>query len=113
MKIGATKQLLITFNTAVLSDLDEPSVESIEAYLFVGQRVLLRFKRPAAGGFDGVIEKHASQPNCGIIRLTPTLSHRLIPGKLRMELWLAKLSEGISRHYDLTVDITHIEPALR
>lgn len=113
MKIGATKRILINFNPAVLSDISSSAVLSLTAFLFVENRVLLKFNKDAAPGFDGLIETNPLQPSVGTIRLTHELSMRLIPGKLRMEVWLVKSATGGSEHYDFTADLTHVQPSVK
>ena len=113
MKIGATKRVLINFNSSILTDLDDAAVVSLTAYLFVGKRSLLKFKKSDATGFDGLIEKDTVQANVGIIKLTNALSLRLIPGKLQMEVWLVKTVSGVQEHYDFTVDVTTVEPSIK
>jgi len=113
MKIGASKRILINFETQLLSDLDNVNVLSLEAYLFVGRRVLLKFKLNNATGFDGLIEKDGVQFNVGIIKLTEALSLRLVPGKLQMEVWLKKTVGGVPEVYDFTIDVTTLEAAIR
>jgi hypothetical protein len=109
MKIGSTKRVLINFNTSILTDLDDAAIVSLEAYLFVGKLPLLKFKKGGGVGFDGDIEKDTVQYNVGIIKLTNALSLRLIPGKLKMEVWLVKTVSGIPEHYAFTVDVTVLE----
>lgn len=113
MKIGATKLILLNFNTSLVNDLNDVSVTSLEAFLFVGQKKLLKFKLNDATGFDGLIERDGVQLNVGKIKLTEALSLRLIPGKMRMEAWLKKTVGGIPEVYDITVDVTQVEAAIR
>jgi len=113
MKIGATKRILINFNPAVLPNIASSSVLSLTAFLFVENRVLLKFSKDNSPGFDGVIENNPVSPNVGIIRLTHELSQRLIPGRLLMEVWLAKSAPLGPEHYESTVYLTRVEPSMK
>lgn len=113
MKIGSTQRILINFNTSLLTDLDSAAVLSLEAFLFVEQRPLLRFKKGGGTGWDGAIVKDPAQANVGIIRLTEELSNRLVPGKLKMEVWLKRQVGADVENYDFTVFIDHVEARIR
>lgn len=113
MKIGATKRILINFNSSILTDLNDAAVLSLEAYLFVDRRKLLAFKKGGGVGFDGDIERDSVQNNVGIIKLTEALSGRLVPGLLRMEVWLKKNVGGVTEAYDFTLDVTTVEGAIK
>ena len=45
MFIGETKKVVLTFSTAIVADLDDASVQELTMNVFVGKRVLLKFKK--------------------------------------------------------------------
>lgn len=113
MKIGSTKRILINFASSILTDLNDASVVSLEAYLFVDRRKLLAFKKGAGAGFDGDIVPSVGSPNVGIIQLTEALSNRLVPGDLKIEVWLKKTVGGVTEVYDFTLDVAKVEAAVK
>ena len=113
MKVGATKRILISFNSSILTDLNDASVVSLEAYLFVGRRKLLAFKKGGGAGFDGDIVRSDTSPNVGIIKLTEALSNRLVPGEMKIEVWLKKVVSGDTEVYDFTLDVATVEAAIK
>ena len=106
MFIGETKKVVLTFSTAIVTDLDDASVQELTMNVFVGKRVLLKFKKGNATGFDGVITVDPALKNRASALITSALSNRLIPGELRAQVWLTKLNGGESekRAFEIVVE---------
>jgi hypothetical protein len=86
---------------------------SLEAYLFVDRRRLLAFKKGGGAGFDGDIERDAVQFNVAILKITESLSSRLVPGLLKVEVWLKKNVGGTTEVYDFTLPVTVVEDSIK
>ena len=97
MVIGETKNITLTFDTSIVTDLTDASVTSLKMHVAVGRRVLLKFKKGGGAGFDGDIIVDDTLKNRASVLITEALSNRLVEGILYAEVWLTQLINGVSK----------------
>lgn len=97
MVIGETKNIILTFDTSIVSDLTAVSVTSLKMHIAIGRRVLLKFKKGGGTGFDGDITVDENLKNRASVLITEDMSNRLVEGSLMAEVWLTQNINGTSK----------------
>jgi hypothetical protein len=105
MVIGETKNITLTFDTSIVTDLTANSVTSLKMHIAVGRRVLLKFKKGGGVGYDGDITVDDILKNRASVLITEALSNRLVEGILFAEVWLTQVVNGTSttRAFDVKI----------